>query len=383
MRVLIFPGFLDTTWSPIEERYLWLDAPLRREGGCFWLVPCRGGPEPRYVSELKKIDANLIECELHPTRFLRNFRLLAKVLRRHEIDVVYTHFGSLRFHVEAVAALCGVRVARGEHNFAFHHDRRFRFAKRLFWRWSTDFFVPVSHAVAKHLTDAGVMRGNGMVVHDGFDLAKFPPPSPEESRKQVVRELGLAPDTCLLVCVAKIHPAKQQHLLVEMMAELGDLPVALVLVGAVADTAYMDAIRARGRCLGVDQRIVSTGYRTDIPRLLDAADISYLPSLIEGLGNVVVESYLMETPAIASDLAAIREIVEHGRDGYLVSPEDPAGYARHTRELLADDGLRRRMGALGKARISRKFSRASFERRSVEALRRTASIRQWPSKPRP
>jgi glycosyltransferase involved in cell wall biosynthesis len=379
MRVLIFPGFLETTWSSIEERYLWLDAPLRQEGACFWLVPRGQGTQPRYVAELAKIGANLIACDLRPARFLHNLRQVGKVLKEHEIDVVYTHFGPLRFHVEAAAKLAGVRVARGEHNFAFHRDRRFKFAKRLFWRWSTDFFIPVSHAVAMHLTEAGVMRENGMVVHDGFDLAGYPDPSPETSREQLLQALGLDRGTRLLACVAKIHPAKQQHLLVDMMAELGDLPAALLLVGAAADPDYLAGLKARAAELGLERRIVFTGYRTDVPRVLDAVDISYLPSLVEGLGNVVVESYLMGTPAIASDLPAIREIVDDGRDGYLVPLGLHGEYARHTRRLLGDDRLRHDMGAAGKARISRKFSRTLFEENSVEALRRAARLPKRPS----
>lgn len=370
MRVLMFPGFLETTWSSIEERYVWLDAPLREEGACFWLVPL-GDPEARYVAELRRVGAHLVASDLRPMNFLHNFRFLRTLFKTYRVDVVYTHFGPLRFQVEAAAKLCGVRVVRGEHNFAFHPDRRFRSIKRLFWRWSTDFFVPVSHAVAAHLEEAGVMRANGMVVHDGFDAARYPTPSPRESRLAILGELGLGPDTRLLLCVAKIHPAKQQHLLVEMMHDLRDFPVALLLAGAVADDHYQACLKARIRELGLESRVVFLGYRTDIPRLADAADICYLPSLVEGLGNAVIESYLMGSPAIASNLPAIREIIEEGRDGYLVPPDQPRGYAAHTRRLLTDESLRQAMGARGKERIARKFGRALFEERTVEALRRS------------
>jgi glycosyltransferase involved in cell wall biosynthesis len=369
MRVLMFPGFLENTWSSIEERYLWLDAPLRREGECFWLAP-RGGADARYVAELRKIGANVVTLDLAPRRVLRNFRLLSGLFSELGIDVVYTHFGSLRFQVEAAAKLCGVRVARGEHNLAFHHDRRFRLAKRVFWRWSTDYFVPVSETVAAHLEAVGVMRGNGMVVHDGFDAARYPTPAPEESRKQVVLELGLDPGSRLLLCVAKIHPAKQQHVLVEMMRGLDGLPAILLLAGAVADENYKARLDAMTRELGLESRIVFLGYRNDIPRLTDAADVCYLPSIVEGLGNVVIESYLMGTPVIASDLPAIREIIDTGRDGFLVSPDRTSDFASLTRLLLVDHDLRRTMGAVGKERISRKFDRASFEASSMEALHR-------------
>ena len=371
---MIFPGFLPHTWSSIEERYLWLDAPLRSEGACFWLVPAADGPEPRHVAELRRIGATVVHCRLSPGRWLGNFLRLRALFRREGIDVVYTHFGPLRFQVEAAARLCGVRVARGEHNFAFHHDRRFRMAKRMFWRWATDWFVPVSNAVAAHLREAGVMHGNGTVVHDGFDLARDPPPDPASSRRALQDELGLDRRARLLVCVAKIHPAKQQHVLVEMMDGLRDRQVVLLLAGAVADEAYDAALKARVAALGIQDRVHCLGYRTDVARLMDAADISYLPSLVEGLGNVVVESLLMGTPVIASDLPAIREILASGQHGYLTPAGDVAGHAMLTRRLLDDEASRAAMGSAGRAHVAGKFSRELFERRSVEALRRCAGI---------
>ena len=370
MNVLVFPGFLDDTWSSIEERYLWLDAPLRAEGDCHWLVPWRAGaPEPRYSAELGRIGARTIKADLRPGTPIRNFRRLSRIFQAHRIDLVYTHFGPLRHQVEAAARMRGVRVARGEHNFAFHSDRRFRFAKRLFWRWAVDHFVPVSQAVATHLAEAGVMRGNGTVVHDGFDLARYPAPAKAESRNDVLRELEITGQPHLLACVAKLPPAKQQHLLVEMMAQLGMRNVVLLLAGGIADAPYAAGLQARVRSLGLEGRIRFLGYRNDVARLMDAADITYLPSRVEGLGNVVVESCIMETPVIAADLPAIREIIDNGRNGYLVEGDAVPDYVRLTDRLLGDDALRRRMGAEGRVGVAGRFGRQAFERRSVEALR--------------
>lgn len=375
MNVLLFPGFLDDTWSSIEERYLWLDAPLRGVGDCHWLVPMRNGAaEPRYAAELRKIGAKLIIADLRPTTPLRNFLRLAGIFKNYRLDLLYTHFGPLRHQVEAIAHMLGVRVARGEHNFAFHPDRRFKRAKRLFWRWAVDYFVPVSNAVAGHLEKAGVMQGNGMVVHDGFDTARYPLPAKAESREKILRELRLQQAPPLLACIAKLHPAKQQHLLVEMMDQIRDLGPVLLLAGAFADDAYVASLRSRVRRLGLEDSVLFLGYRSDVPTLMDAAEITYLPSRVEGLGNVLIESCLMGTPAIASNLPAIREIIEHGRNGYLVEGDAPSEYARLTRRLLSDQGLRRDMGKDGRELASAKFGRALFERRSVEALRACMAI---------
>ena len=126
---------------------------------------------------------------------------------------------------------------------------------------------------------------------------------------------------------------------------------------------------------GVHERVKMLGYRTDIPRIFDAADISYLPSLVEGLGNVVIESGLMATPVIASDLPAIREIIEDQDEGYLVASYNSEDYVRLTRLLLDNEALRQEVGARAREKMRKRFSREIFVENTLRALNECEQIR--------
>lgn len=385
INTLIYPGFVTDAWSSIEERYLWLDQPMSKLGMCYWLVPPTGSryasvrdpinrsKEPVYVSKLKSGDARVIEFDVHKYNVIKNFFKLAWIFKNYKIDLVYTHFGLLRFHVELAAKLLGVKVVKGEHNFAFHEDRRFKTIKRIFWKTVTHYFIPVSRAVEKHLQINGVMRDNGTVVYDGFDLSRYPISNPEIRRAEIQEQLGVNQDSRFLVCVAKIAPAKQQLLLVEMMARIQDKNVMLLLVGDIYDQPYFDKMMDLIRQEGLEGRVHFLGYRQDIPELMDAADISFLPSLVEGLGNVVIESYLMGTPVIASDLPAIREVIENDETGYLVRHDDIDEYVNLTIQLLGDGELRSSMGAKGMERVRETFNRDKFITDTVAALQQAVN----------
>lgn len=380
INTLIYPGFVTDAWSSIEERYLWLDQPVCKLGMCYWLVPPTGSryasvrdpvnrsKEPVYVSKLKSANARVIECDLNIYNVFKNFLELARIFKKYKIDLVYTHFGLLRFHVELAAKLLGVKVVKGEHNFAFHEDRRFKTIKRIFWKMVTHYYIPVSRAVETHLQINDVMKDNGMVVYDGFDLTRYPISNPEIRRVETQKQLGVNQESRFLLCVAKIDPAKQQHLLVEMLACINDKNVMLLLVGDINDQSYFDNVMDLIKENDLEERVHFLGYRQDIPELMDAADISFLPSLVEGLGNVVIESYLMGTPVIASDLPAIREIIEDDVTGYLVRNDDIDEYVNLTIKLLQDAELRSNMGARGMERIRGKFNMDKFIADTVAAL---------------
>jgi glycosyltransferase involved in cell wall biosynthesis len=81
-----------------------------------------------------------------------------------------------------------------------------------------------------------------------------------------------------------------------------------------------------------------------------------LSSLDEGLGNVLLEAMAASLPVVASRCGGIPEVVEEGRTGWLVPPNDPSALAERLRALLLDSSQRRAMGLAGRARVREHFS---------------------------
>jgi glycosyltransferase involved in cell wall biosynthesis len=102
--------------------------------------------------------------------------------------------------------------------------------------------------------------------------------------------------------------------------------------------------------LGLENRVLFTGHLTqrELDCFYEAARFTVLPSVQEGFGLVVVESWLHRKPTIITDRAGIAELVQDGRNGLLVDPDRPKKMAEQMRRLLADDGeFVRRLGREG------------------------------------
>ncbi|HUT09362.1 MAG TPA: glycosyltransferase [Thermoguttaceae bacterium] len=151
------------------------------------------------------------------------------------------------------------------------------------------------------------------VVYDGLDPAEFELPS---DRRGVRREFGVPDAGPLYLHVGRMAEEKNHVRLIEIFSEVLRLQPAasLLLVGRTTvnrgDDSVLRRVRQRLERLGCAGRVVFAGERTDVPRLMKAADAFVFPSLCEGLGDVVLEASAAGTPALCTDLACIREIAD-------------------------------------------------------------------------
>ncbi|MGQ9720653.1 MAG: glycosyltransferase family 4 protein [Candidatus Jordarchaeum sp.] len=98
------------------------------------------------------------------------------------------------------------------------------------------------------------------------------------------------------------------------------------------------------------------GYRSDIPGILAASDILCHPALTEVFGRVVIEAMAAGLPVVATKVGEMREIVEDGKTGLLVPPEDHVALAMALKSLIVDKKSRTSMGIAGRERVKRKYN---------------------------
>jgi len=118
---------------------------------------------------------------------------------------------------------------------------------------------------------------------------------------------------------------------------------ARVRLRVVGNGTLLPAFRARARKLGIDANVDFLGQldRTDVRRVLDAAQLFVLPSLTEGLPRALLEAMARGLPAIATDVGGIPELLA---PACLVRPNDAEALANRVRDLMADDGARATLG---------------------------------------
>ncbi len=206
------------------------------------------------------------------------------------------------------------------------------------------------------------------VITNGIDVERFGQPEQEST---VRGDFAIPADAVLVGVVARIDECKGLEYFIEAAALVSRaLPqVRFVIVGETArfpkNQAYRAALEEQSRRLGFGDRLVFTGNRTDIPGVLAELDLFVLPSLSEGLPNVVLEAMAARVPVVATTVGGIPEVIVNEVSGLLVAPRDARLLAAAMERLLRNPDLAHSLASRGRATVETRFS-LEFMVRSTE-----------------
>ena len=240
-------------------------------------------------------------------------------------------------------------------------------------RFCTDHFHVNSEAVRVSAAEQlGIRDGSMTVIPRGRDPNRFSPAT-EPSRRHTRDELGLRPNVQLVLNVGRQEPQKAQRYLVEAFCQVvAQRPQSRLVIAGAAGSASA-SLRKRIAELGLDQHVMLLGRRDDVPQLLGAADVFVLPSLWEGLPNVVIEAMATGLPVVASDIPPVREAVDADRSAILVAPRDPHALANGLLRVLADPDLCGQLGQRGREVFLERFTIGPVADQMVQLYRRLAT----------
>jgi glycosyltransferase involved in cell wall biosynthesis len=180
---------------------------------------------------------------------------------------------------------------------------------------------------------------------------------PHTDGSGVRSEFGIPPKAPLLAAVSRLFGQKGHRDLFKALAGVRQRGVDawLLVVGAdaleVHGGSFTAELKILARDLGITDRVVFTGPRSDIARIMAACDVFSLASLEEPFGLVFLEAMAMQKPVVAKDDGGTPEVVEHEKSGLLSRAGDVDTMAAHLVRLLGDADLRARMGAYGRSRV--------------------------------
>lgn len=205
--------------------------------------------------------------------------------------------------------------------------------------------------------------GRAVKLYPYVDQSEFSAPPAEEVRATCGR-FGVQDGDVVVLVVARMDPMKGQDRAIRAVARLAKRRknLKLLLVGNGSFSSSLDGsgvtksgtwqrtLEALVQELGLEGRVLFSGHVTQ--RELDACyercDLTLLPSVREGFGLVVVESWIHCKPTIVSKRAGVAELVKHRKNALLVDPENIRGLAEQMDAVLADpEGLGRRLGQHG------------------------------------
>lgn len=143
------------------------------------------------------------------------------------------------------------------------------------------------------------------------------------------------------------------------LAESGDAPPLTVLGPGVPESAVLESFPAAARPF---VRVVPRAPEDEVMRHYREHDVLVMCSTYEGFGMVVVEAMSQGLPVVATPVGCVPTVVRDGGNGILVPPRDPAALAAAIRRVMADPGLRRRLGVEASASVRHLTWRHTAER---------------------
>jgi glycosyltransferase involved in cell wall biosynthesis len=171
-----------------------------------------------------------------------------------------------------------------------------------------------------------------------------------------------------------INPRKNLATLVRAVAELErrGVRVKLYAAGEASDPEYHGTVLRTIEELEVGDRVELLGRvgQDEIMEQLSRASVFVLPSLQENAPMAIAEAMAVGVPVISSNVCGMPYMIDEGRTGFLVAPNDVAGYADRIQALVTDDELRRAVSEAGKVEAKNRYHPEAVAGKTVELYRR-------------
>ncbi|MBI5366493.1 MAG: glycosyltransferase [Planctomycetes bacterium] len=293
----------------------------------------------------------VIPLEMRHKLDLRAFRRLVLFLREQRIEILHTFL----FHANLLGRLAArvartpvvvsaVRVAEGERGFHLVLDH-----------WTSG-LVDVVTTNAPELTRftrrvGRIPDAKLVTIPNGVDWERYAAPG------ALAAALPGDPGDRRIIAIGRLSRQKGLCHLVRAFATVAarEARARLVLVGRGEEEAALTT-EVAALPAGARGRVDFLGWRADVPALLAQCEVLALPSLWEGMPNVVLEAMAAGKPVVASAVGGAVDLVRAGENGFLAPPADPERLAAALLTVFDDPARAAAMGRAGQERVRREFT---------------------------
>lgn len=286
--------------------------------------------------------------KLDPMAFSR----LTRFLREKQFDIVQTWLFAANVYGRLASRRAKVPVVLTTEMAVDLWKSRAHLALDRWLARDTDRIIGNSQAVVDFYQEAGIPAEKLVMIHSGIAEEEPTTIDPREVR----RELGIAEDAPLLLFAGRLAEQKRVDDLIQALDLLQHVEPSLVTLIA-GDGPLRSRLEDLAQAFDLlnPGRVRFLGHRDDVPRLLAASDLLVLPSLYEGLPNIVLEAMRFRKAVVATSAPGTTEVVSDGKTGLLVPTRSPKELARALRTLVRDPELRSQLGEAGRARVETDF----------------------------
>ena len=283
-------------------------------------------------------------------------------VKQNKIDILIANLGKEYWPATVAAKLAGIKIVLFRHQL----DPLKAMTKWLI-NTAVDKAIAVTHAVRTVMLQSGVQPEKVVVVHPGQDVERFR--TSGRFRELIRSELGIKEHEVVIAYAGKLHPGKGIY---ELLAAVHQVSTAYphIKLMYIGDGDDRGKLTKEAEIIGMADKVILTGYRTDIDRLFSAMDIFALPSKgYESFGMVLIEAMAAGKAVIGTDTGGIPEIITHNVNGLLVSPGSVSELTQALASLIGDAEWRRQLADAGTQKIDANFTAAAAALKVIDVVK--------------
>ena len=240
-------------------------------------------------------------------------------------------------------------------------------------RWTNglvDLNICVSQSVAEFSVQQGKLSESKVtVIPNGVDFELF-----DTAEAMDLSPWGIPSDAKVILFVGRLDPQKAPGNLLTAFADFAEQASDFHLL-FVGDGPLKAELQQSASQLACASRIHFAGWQPQIPQLMRAADCLMLPSLWEGMPNVVLEAMASGLPVISTSVDGISELIQNGEQGALVAPGSCVEIQQALFNLSAQPALFQKMAENAQNTVKKEFTWDSIARKYELVYEKILSIR--------
>ncbi|MHC5855993.1 glycosyltransferase [Nostoc sp.] len=224
-----------------------------------------------------------------------------------------------------------------------------------------------SEASKTAFLQAGGRRNIIEVIYNGFDPKTYQPDESDINKLQQQLELQ---GKFVVGHFSRLAPWKGQHILINALAKCPP-EVTVILVGDAlfGEQEYVQYLHQQVTQLGLENRVKFLGFRSDIPQLMSVCNlVAHTSTSPEPFGRVIVEGMLCGKPVVAVKAGGVMELVEHGLNGFLVTPGEPEELAQVIITCLQETEITATIANNARTTASLRFDVATINQQIAQLL---------------
>jgi glycosyltransferase involved in cell wall biosynthesis len=313
----------------------------------------------KFAAELKNLRIKLFSIDMTRQFSLKPVHQIRNIITHNKIDLIHSQGARADFFARLGGRLAGIRhilctVAMPVEGFDVGSLRKmiYRFMDRLSERY-VEKFIAVSESLKNALIEGrGIAPHRVTRIYNGIELDKY---NPELKKTSFRSDWGISPAATIVGAIGRMVWQKGFKFLIKAIPDIaGVTPNARFLL--VGDGPLRPDLENLARELDVYDRVIFTGFRSDIPDLLSTMDVLVVPSLLEGFPMITLEAMALATPVVATQIHGISEQIVDGKEGVLIPPRNTDALAKAVKQLITDRELSARLGTAARKRVESSFS---------------------------